>query len=322
MQANALRFITKVVFEYAWNLLPRSLILLTAVVVLAGCATAVSPAPATQPAPTPSSMIAPTPTVHMIHGAPHGGQLGMSKDLHIEIVSERPGEYKLYLYDPAGNPLPSEGTMADVALIDSTGKRLSVFPARLADRGEYFFATGGPTDIIKSDVRVTVALRGKNQPVEMDFTLQYQAGAAPTPTVRATPTVPAARPPATAVPGQRPAVQWSQTQGGLTVGVFFAPYPLQLGGLTTFRVILTDAAGQPITDATVELVISTGMAGMEGEHDDTVYEKLESQGGGVYVTRTLAGRADQTLTGLSLNIQRGAQIWAVLIRKDELQFAR
>lgn len=112
-----------------------------------------------------------TPGEHMVHQAEHGGQLGMSETLHIEIVSEQPGEYKVYLSDPSGNALSTEGITLEVAVIDMGGNELLTLPASPADSGEYFMASGGPTDNAQTDVRVKVWLSENTEPVEMDFTL-------------------------------------------------------------------------------------------------------------------------------------------------------
>ena len=109
----------------------------------------------------------------MVHQAEHGGELGMSDTLHIEIVSEQPGEYRVYLSDPSGNALPTDGITLEVALIDSAGNELLNLPAGSADSGEYFIASGGPTDSSETDFRVKVWLSEGAQPVEMDFTLRY-----------------------------------------------------------------------------------------------------------------------------------------------------
>ncbi|MGQ0601881.1 MAG: hypothetical protein ACT4QE_09325 [Anaerolineales bacterium] len=137
-------------------------------VLLAACAGA--------PAATPPASSGPSPTAgeHMKHEARHGGQLGMSKTLHIEIVSEHPGEYHVYLYDPAGTPLSLEGVRFELALIDASGNELFNIPASLADSGDFFDAHGGPTDLTQADARITVWPIGTTEPVEMDFTLHYQ----------------------------------------------------------------------------------------------------------------------------------------------------
>ena len=111
---------------------------------------------------------------HMVHEAQHGGQLGMSETMHIEIVSDRAGEYQVYLYDSLGNPLPLKGVTVELALIDTAGKELQIVPASLSVNADYFFSKGSATNLARTDVRVKVSLPNNAKPVEMDFTLQYQ----------------------------------------------------------------------------------------------------------------------------------------------------
>ena len=109
----------------------------------------------------------------MVHTARHGGQLGMSDVLHIEVVSEVPGQYKLYLSDPEGEPIPLEGVAAKVALIDRSGNELEIFEAELAPDGDFLFAEGDLAEATQADIRVRVILPDQAEPVEMDFTLSY-----------------------------------------------------------------------------------------------------------------------------------------------------
>jgi len=163
-----------------WSVRANVALLIALSVLVSACSGPTAGTPTTQPAgpkiptSTPASMTASTPGAHMTHEAQHGGQLGMSEELHIEIVSERPGEYRVYLSDPSGNPLPLEGVTLEVALIDSAGNELLILPASVAESGEYFIATGGPSDLTQTDVRIKVVPAENTEPVEMDFTLQYQ----------------------------------------------------------------------------------------------------------------------------------------------------
>jgi len=136
--------------------------------------------------------------------------------------------------------------------------------------------------------------------------------ALPTEVPAATPTAAAA--PATGVPD----IYWSQTQAGLTAGMFFDPFPPQLGSLITYGVVLTDAVGQPVSDATVQMTIGGGMAEMEGEHDEEFSLELASQGSGVYMTQATVGPSDLALIGISLSIQQGGQVWSFNISTEEL----
>ena len=101
-----------------------------------------TPTQASMTMPTEAGMTMPTDGEHMVHEAEHGGQLGMSETVHIEIVSQQPGEYIIYLSDPSGDPLPLVGVTVEVALIDTAGNELEVLPARRAGDGKYFVAGG------------------------------------------------------------------------------------------------------------------------------------------------------------------------------------
>ena len=114
-------------------------------------------------------------------------------------------------------------------------------------------------------------------------------------------------------------MQWSESKVDLIVGMSFEPYPIQWGTTSTIKVFLSDSEGRPITDASVELTLIAGMAGMEGEHDEQTTLKLASQGEGVYLVRALMGKSEMALTGMSLSVQKGEKKWESPIAKDELQ---
>ncbi len=278
--------------------------------------------PTTQPAapsptPTPASTTVSTPDEHMVHEAQHGGQLGMSEELHIEIVSERQGEYEVYLSDSSGSPLPLEGVTLDVVLIDPAGNELLVLPATVSDGGEYFIATGGPTDIAQADVRVKVLPAENAGPVEMDFTLQYERS---TPSPTTTPSVAAATTASAPIPALecKTGEPWLQTREGLTLAMCFDPHPPQLGSPATYEAMIVDAVGQPVADASVELTLVGGMAGMEGEHDEDFAVQLASQGAGRYAAQATVGPSDLALTGVTIEVLSGRQSWSFSISVDEL----
>jgi hypothetical protein len=253
----------------------------------------------------------------MVHEAQHGGQLGMSEEMHIEIVSERPGDYRVYLSDSSGNPLPLEGVTLEVALIDSAGHELLVLPATRSNGSEFFIATGGPTDIRQADVRVKVIPAENAEPVEMDFTLQYQQ-AAPSPTTApgpvATPAAPAPMPALDCKAGE----PWSQTREGLTLAMCFDPYPPQLGSSGAYEAMIVDATGQPVADASVELTLVGGMGGMEGEHDEDFTVRLIDQGAGRYAAQATVGPSDLVLTGVTIEVLSGRESWSFAVSADEL----
>lgn len=210
--------------------------------VMVGCAAAATApptlSPTVPPTSSPGSTIAPSPTAHMAHESRYGGQLGMSKEMHIEIVSERPGEYKVYLFDLVGDPLPPAGIRVEVALINTAGDELQRFPAEVADNSAYFIARGGPTDLTPIDVRIKVFQAGNSEPVEMDFVLQYQTEATPVPTLAATPT----RAPNVALtPGVGPCAH--------------DYFPLAAGNTWTYRDSLGTTYSATVSDLEAEQVI-------------------------------------------------------------------
>jgi hypothetical protein len=136
-------------------------------------------------------------------------------------------------------------------------------------------------------------------------------------------TAPSPAPPVAAqrtpvIPTQVRGAVWTMTLRGLTLGMFFEPYPPNLGGTTTYRVVIADEAGQLVDDATVDMSVNAGMAGMEGEHDETFEFKLAPQGNGTYLIRSSVSGTTQSLTRLLITVTRGGQVWSFPIAKDEL----
>lgn len=113
------------------------------------------------------------------HQAKHGGQVGMAMhaakngtDFHIEIVSETPGEYQVYLSDNNREPVSPEGYQGTVAVIRPDGSEIASMP--LESMGDHLMAQGGPTDDASQlDVRVTVEGPDLADMLEMEFTLLY-----------------------------------------------------------------------------------------------------------------------------------------------------
>jgi hypothetical protein len=73
-----------------------------------------------------------------------------------------------------------------------------------------------------------------------------------------------------------------------------------------------------VSDATVELTVTGGMAGMEGAHDEDFPLKLANRGSGLYATEAGPGSSELVPTGISLRIQRGGQMWSFALPKDAL----
>lgn len=140
----------------------------------------------------------------------------------------------------------------------------------------------------------------------------------PSPTISVSPTAVAVQPRVTVTSGQAQSAPWSQTQRGVTASLFFEPTPPQLGSTTNYRVVLADAAGQPITDVIVELNIIGAMPGMEGEHDENYTVNLPSQGNGAYTAQASVGHTNEVLSGMTLFIQRSGQTWLFTISKTDL----
>lgn len=111
---------------------------------------------------------------------------------------------------------------------------------------------------------------------------------------------------------------WSQTREGVTLAMCFDPYPPQLGAEGTYEAMITDAAGQPVADAVVELTVVGGMADMEGEHDEDFVVQLDSQGAGRYSVQARVGPSDLVLTGVRIRVLSGPQLLSFSVSADEL----
>ncbi len=263
----------------------------------------------------------PTPAEHMAHEGKQGGKIGMGSAFHVEVVSTSSAEYRLYLFDSVGKPLSLQGVKVEAALIDAAGKESPRLAVALSEKGDSFIAKGGPNGLALANVRVKVTLRGKSEPEAVDVSMQYQTATnpttasvgAPTRAQIVPPTVAAAQPRATFVPGRFPQVKWSEAASGLTAGASFEPCPPQMGNQITFTVVLADANGQPVSDAVVEITVTGGMATMMGEHDENFSAKLQSQGGGVYRTRESFGPTNLALFGISMSVKRNSQSWTFVL---------
>jgi hypothetical protein len=113
-----------------------------------------------------------------LHGAAHGGQVGMAMhaavgggDVHLEIVTDTLGQYQVYLSDENRQPISSAGYEGTLAIIRSDGSEIASMP--LIATGDYLQAEGGPTDSSQVDVRITLKGPGLSDILEMDFTISY-----------------------------------------------------------------------------------------------------------------------------------------------------
>jgi len=143
---------------------------------------------------------------------------------------------------------------------------------------------------------------------------------APSPTTpaAATATVSAVTPVTPATLGCEAAEQWSQTQDDLTLSLCFAPYPPQLGILTTYEAVLVNSAGLPLLEAVVELTMVGGVDMMEGEYDEDFPVMLVSQGVGRYTAQARVGSTGLVLEQLRLEVRHGQKLWSFSVSAEEL----
>jgi hypothetical protein len=106
------------------------------------------------------------------------GQVGMARaaamsgaDFHLEIVSETPGQYLVYLSDENRKPVSPEGYEGTVAVVKPDGSEIASMPLKVV--GDHLVAEGGPTDDSQLDVRLNLKGPDLIDVVEMDFTLSY-----------------------------------------------------------------------------------------------------------------------------------------------------
>lgn len=108
---------------------------------------------------------------HSDHSAHHGGLLGMSGDLHLEIVSEEPGEYRIFMSDALREPINPEGVSG--VLVLNPGKDHEMELPLQVMHGEHLMASGGPADVGMMDVSIRLDGTPEGH-VEMDFTISYE----------------------------------------------------------------------------------------------------------------------------------------------------
>jgi hypothetical protein len=114
-----------------------------------------------------------------LHQAGHGGQVGMTMgaakggaDFHIEIVSDKPGQYQVYLSDANREPVSPEGYTGTLALVNPDGSEIASIP--LHAMAAHLMAQGGPADVSQADVRITLEGPDLTDVLEMEFTITYE----------------------------------------------------------------------------------------------------------------------------------------------------
>lgn len=112
------------------------------------------------------------------HQSTREGQVGMARaaavggaDFHLEVISDIPGQYLVYLSDENRKPVSPEGYEGTLAVIKPDGSEIASMP--LAVKGDRLVAEGGPTDVSQVDVRISLKGPDLIDRVEMDFTLSY-----------------------------------------------------------------------------------------------------------------------------------------------------
>jgi hypothetical protein len=114
-----------------------------------------------------------------LHQTGHGGQVGMAKgaarggaDFHVEIVSDKPGQYQVYLSDANREPVSPEAYKGTLALVNPDGSEIASIP--LHAMTDHLIAQGGPTNVSQADVRITLEGPDLADGLEMEFTITYE----------------------------------------------------------------------------------------------------------------------------------------------------
>lgn len=110
---------------------------------------------------------------HADHSAHQGGLVGMSGDLHLEIVSEAAGEYRIYITDALRQPVDLEGISGSLVLRPGADDE-ETLPLQVM-HGAYLAASGGPVEADTMDVSIRLDGTPEGH-IEMDFTLSYENG--------------------------------------------------------------------------------------------------------------------------------------------------
>lgn len=113
-------------------------------------------------------------SMHMDHHqAPHGGQLEMGDNWHLELLSQEPGTYIFYLFDDSGRPIFPQDAVVQLSLIDGSGNIAQTLVAQRSAFGNYLIAKGYSGNVTTDHVRVKAAMLG-SQPVDLSFTMPYR----------------------------------------------------------------------------------------------------------------------------------------------------
>ena len=113
------------------------------------------------------------------HQAGHGGFVGMAMDathdgtdFHLELVSDAPGQYRLYLSNNNREPVSPEGYEGTLAIIRPDGSEIASMPWQVM--GDHLLAEGGPGDASQLDVRIAIEGPDLKDMLEMEFTVLYR----------------------------------------------------------------------------------------------------------------------------------------------------
>lgn len=110
------------------------------------------------------------------HHAQHGGQVGMWKDWHLEVLEPVPGEVQVWLTDAARDPVDS-ARVTGIAVVTPEGSKPTQVPLEKGGRSDGFFSArfaplAGPHE-------VEVILDGLAEKVFMSFLFPVPGAGAP-----------------------------------------------------------------------------------------------------------------------------------------------
>ncbi len=151
----------------------RSFLLLTAVLVAAGCsdqpAPPATPAPAATPSADPQHQGLTEP--HGDHSPHKGGMVLMNGDLHYEVVFSRDGRHRVWFSDPVRAELPASVATDVTMVITREQEPPEILKLSIDDSGESWIAHGRPVVGDGAYVKVSYALLGEPHEVELPFVI-------------------------------------------------------------------------------------------------------------------------------------------------------